>query len=461
MTLTSWPFALFVAAALIVYYLIPRRFQNRWLLVASYVFYATWTWFFPVVLAVLTAATYTVGRGCRGSRRWLLAGIGLNLGCLALLKYAPPLLAASAPAGFLLPVGLSFQVLQAISYLVDVHRGQTAPDGNPWDFALYLAYFPKLLAGPIERARTFLPQLARPRVVDDAAVTRAFALIVIGLVRKVVIADGLSELVPAHAFDDPLRSEMSGLSLATTLLAFAFLLLNDFAGYTSLVRGVSLLFGIELSPNFQLPYLARNFTEFWNRWHITLSAWLRDYVYFPVSRVLLRRNPSARHLPNVIGPPMVAMLVSGLWHEASLHMLVWGALHGAYQAMERVRASRGPVVPPDKWSAARQARARLFVFALVTLTWLPFRTGLQSCALFLWGMAHSVAHPGLARVEYPVYLLIALALLIDWIQHRGRDELVFLRWPSAARIAALAAALLAIALASLGVAARTFVYQEF
>ena len=461
MNLTTWPFALFVLCVLVVYYLVPPRLQNRWLLAASYFFYLTWTWFFPVVLSVLTVATYVVGRRCKGSRRWLLSGIAIQVGMLAVLKYAPPLLVPSAPASVLLPIGLSFQILHGISYLVDVHRGQMAGDGDPWDFALYLAYFPKLLAGPIERARAFVPQLQRARVVDDAAVSRAFTLIVVGLVRKVVIADGLSQLIPARAFEDPLSPEVRGLSLVTTLLAYAFLLLNDFAGYTSLARGVSLLFGIELSPNFQLPYLARNFTEFWNRWHITLSAWLRDYVYFPLSRALLRRNPNGRYLPNIVLPPMVAMLASGLWHDASLHMLTWGALHGAFQAFERVRASRGPVVPPDKWPLTRQWRARLVVFSLVTLTWLPFRTGLRESASFLWGMILALAHPGPSRIEFPVYLLIALALALDAVQHRAQDELVFLRWPSVGRVAALAAALLAIALASLGVSARTFVYQEF
>jgi hypothetical protein len=177
--------------------------------------------------------------------------------------------------------------------------------------------------------------------------------------------------------------------------------------------------------------------------------------------MLLRRNPSGRYLPNLVLPPMAAMLASGLWHEASPHMIIWGALHGAYQACERLLSARGPIVAPDQRPRRHQRLSMAFVFALAVLTWLPFRTGLAETGLFVWGLFAGLEHPGFTRVEYPVFVLVGLGLWLDLVQHRGRDELAFLRWSAPARVVGLAAALLAIGLSSLGVTARAFVYQEF
>ena len=175
----------------------------------------------------------------------------------------------------IIPLGLSYYVLQNISYLVDVYRGQIPASTNRVDFSLYLAYFPKMVAGPIERARTFLPILARPRRVDNQALSRSLILILVGLVRKLLIGDLLFAHIPWEAFTGE-PGVFSKIELIAWLTVYAFALYNDFAGYTLIVRGVSGFFGIELSPNFRAPYFSRNFTEFWNRWHITLSEWLRD-----------------------------------------------------------------------------------------------------------------------------------------------------------------------------------------
>jgi len=179
-------------------------------------------------------------------------------------------------------------------------------------FALYLAYFPKLLAGPIERARSFLPRLTAAGDVTNDVLARSATLIVIGIGRKLLIADPLFSRIPAEVTVDPLQYPAP--RLLVWLVAYAFALYNDFAGYTDIVRGVSGLFGIELSRNFAAPFFSRNFTELWTRWHITLSSWLRDYIYFPLSRALVRRNPNATHFVTLFVPPMVTMLVSGLWH---------------------------------------------------------------------------------------------------------------------------------------------------
>ncbi|MCC6905696.1 MAG: MBOAT family protein [Anaerolineae bacterium] len=475
MSITTLTFAGFVLLVLAVYYILPHRFQNAWLLTASYVFYLTFTWQFSAILVVMTLVNYWLARWLEQAERrkkaLLWIGIGFNLAVLAFLKYAGYFVAqftarlnSSGEPGalaILLPVGLSFTVVQAISYLVDVSRKQTQASTRPVDFALYFAYFPKLTSGPIERARTFLPLLAQPRRVDNRAIAENFTRIVVGLVRKMILANAFTALAPTSVLQDP--SSSSPLALMAWLVAYAFAIYNDFAGYTSIARGVSGLIGIELSPNFEAPYFSRNFTEFWNRWHISLSNWLRDYIYLPISRALLRRNPSRGNIANLIVPPIVTMLVSALWHEAALHMLIWGLLHGIYQVVERIPSLRGPLIPVQKLPRWRQVAGALVVFVLAALAWLPFRASLPEAGRFLaalatnWPLLPSTSWMGLAGVT----AMLVPALALDALQaHSG--ELVFLRWPRLVQAGLLAGVILAVFLVSqtyLNV--PTFVYQGF
>jgi alginate O-acetyltransferase complex protein AlgI len=364
MNITSINFFLALIVVLAVYYLLPRRPQNYWLLIVSYAFYITWAWQFSLILIGITTINFFLAKRMsnieKPSPHILLIGISINVIVLLLFRVAdfflPGLISMFANLGiqltdqsikFLLPIGLAYFTLQNISYLVDVHRKQTTAASDFIDFALYLAYFPKILAGPIERARTFLPILAKPRRVDNGLLARSFTLIIIGLLRKVFIASILSAIIFWDAFETP--SLYTGPELIGWLVLYGLFLYNDFAGYTSIARGLSGLFGIELSQNFKQPYFARNLTEFWNSWHITLSHWLRDYIFFPITRTLMRRYPDRQKLPNLIIPPMATMLISGLWHGLGWHMLLWGGLHGLYQVIERLTILRGPVVPPQKW----------------------------------------------------------------------------------------------------------------
>jgi len=473
MAITSLAFVGFAAFVLVIYYLLPRRPQNYWLLAASYAFYVTWAWEFAVVLTLLILVNFGLAKAIQGrsahKRLLLWIGIGFNVLALAFFKYAdffvPEMVARQQQAngqmaggGFrlLLPIGLSFMILEGISYLVDVYRDQVQAASDLVDFALYLAYFPKLLSGPIERYRSFSPKLAQPRVVDNETLARSFMLIVVGLVRKLVVADLLLLLIPKEIVLTP--GEFDASRVALWLIAYGFWLYNDFAGYTSMVRGLSGLFGIELSPNFQIPYFARNFTEFWNRWHITLSHWLRDYIYFPLSRALLRRNPSRRNLLNLILPPIATMLISGLWHEASLFLLIWGALHGVYQIVERLPSLWRPVVPPDKWPLWRQGIAVVGVVVLALLAWIPFGVGVSDTPIYWRDSPDKISSAGL---DSRLLVTMVPGIWLDWVQYR-RGEFAFLRWPRLARATLLAFAFLAV-LGALQIAATPppFVYQGF
>jgi D-alanyl-lipoteichoic acid acyltransferase DltB (MBOAT superfamily) len=459
--LTSLPFVAFVAAVLAVFYLLPGRLQRPWLLMSSVVFYASYAWQFPAVLLALTLATWAIGMRVRHDDRlhapWLALGIGLLLATLAFFKAAGFFLDARAGVhamSVLLPIGLSFTVLQAISYLIDVARGHLAAERDVVTFALYLAYFPKLLSGPIERARTFLPQLRRARVLDDERLARSTMLIAVGLVRKVVIADSLFAMIPARPFTDPAQAA----GHVEWLVLYTFALYNDFAGYTNLAQGISGLFGIDLAPNFAQPFFARSFTEFWNRWHMSLLFWLRDYIYFPLSRALLRRHPGRDHALNLVVPSLAAMLACGLWHGPRWGFLLWGGLHGTYLVGERLAGLWRPPVPVSQRPAWQQVVGAIRVFTLATLAFIPFRMDLPIAGSFAAALLTARAW----RVpNHRALVLIALALAIDVVQARADDELVFLRWPRLVRVGLLAAVLGASIVILASDTSPAFVYAGF
>ncbi|MBP7145973.1 MAG: hypothetical protein KBD01_00400 [Acidobacteria bacterium] len=470
MLITSWQFVGAVAVLLALYYALPRRCQPWLLLLASYALYASWSWHFPLVLLGLSLATYAIARRLWSSpgRAWLVAGIAVNVAALALLKYAafyvPSMLRGLGLTpgadlakifAVLLPVGLSYRVLENISFLVDASRRQLDEFPGFPGFALYTAYFAKLLSGPIERGRAFLGQLAQPRIVDNAALARAFTLIILGAMRKFVLSDSIRGQLPKNLFAD---TQQVGWQLLFWVVADVFVVYNDFAGYTDMARGVSGLFGIELTRNFSVPFFSRNFRELWLRWHASLSLWLRDYIYLPASRALLRRGVRGNSPLNLVLPPVAAMLVSALWHEASWHMLAWGLMWGVFLLGERIPTLWGPVVPPDKLPAWRQRLGMVRVVLLLGLTNILFEMDLATAARFV-RRALGVGHFGWAALSAAI--LIVVSLLVDWFQHHSRDEVVFCRWPLWLRSAALAIVMLALLLATQVNVATPFIYQHF
>lgn len=405
MNITSLVFLALAFVAALVYHRLPAKFRNLWLLAVSAGFLATWSWQFILVLLFFGLLNYWLGirveKGIGKKKTWLGLGIVLNIAFLLVFKYSqfylPNLTRLLNRMGFegnsdgltlLLPVGLSFLVVQAISYLVDVANKRLPAEKDLLKFWVYVVYFPKLLSGPVERARQFLPRLDSPLKLDRELLERSLALILTGLFRKIFLADALFRMIPENAFVTPLTH--TGQNLVFWLLGYAFALYNDFAGYTAIVRGVSLWFGIELSLNFNLPYFSHNFTEFWTRWHISLSNWLRDYLFFPISRAMMRRSSSGTNLLTLAVPPLVTMLVSGLWHGLSWNLLVWGGLHGLFLLGERLFGLLKRPVPLNEQSRWQKILGLVITFTLTILAWLPFRMSIPIAWDYLTGMFHWV-----------------------------------------------------------------------
>jgi D-alanyl-lipoteichoic acid acyltransferase DltB (MBOAT superfamily) len=496
-TITSLAFAVFCISAVVVHWLLPRRFRAGFLLFCSLIFTISWSWELTGILLVVEFANYFLGRWLEsaiGRRKILLiAGISFNFLALATLKYSDFYVPAltrlfekigigTGPGGLqvIVPVGLSFITLQMISYLVDISKGQVPAEKRWVEFSLYGLYFPKYLSGPIERAKAFIHKVDSPAILNLDQIGKALGLIFVGLIRKRLLADTLNAMIPADAFTHPLN--YSATILLTWLLAYAFALYNDFAGYTSIVRGVSCLFGIELSSNFNVPYLARNFSEFWGRWHITLSNWLRDYIFFPVSRWLRKIIPNREGWVHFVIPPVITMLVSGLWHGASWNLLLWGGMHGGYLALEQLFKRKKPAIPADDLPKFRQFIGTLIVFIGVVLAWIPFRMDLVTAKRFLAGLvlpSHWAAPDWLWLHEVLVghlppdnvygwnipdpriILVLVLAILLDLAHNKNKNELFFRTWPRWAQVTISVLAGLGILMLAFSDTTAPFIYTGF
>lgn len=494
MTVTSLLFLGCALVAAVIYWRLPQKWRATWLLITSIAYIATWSWQFCIILLVFGVFNYWLGirveTALTRKKVWTTLGIIVNLLVLFLFKYQgfylPELLGLLEKMGIaplsdglrlLVPVGLSFLVVQAISYLLDVANSRLKPERDLVKFWVYVLYFPKILSGPVERARLFLPRLEKPLPFNRELLERSLAFILTGLFRKIVLADALFRMIPEGAFVNP--QNYAGQHLVFWFLGYAFALVNDFSGYTAIIRGVSLWFGIELSPNFNLPYLAHNFTEFWNRWHISLSTWLRDYIFFPLSWSLTRRfNKHAKFIAWVV-PPMATMLVSALWHNLSWNMLVWGGLHALYMIAERLWGIIKHPVPISNQTRFQRGLGISITFLLSAIAWLPFHLTLPNAweyftGMFKWvmpdpnlilayvkGTTSILAWSPLNLPNPMLSLTLVLAIGFDFLMRREKQERD-LRSFSGKRLVILLAAMLILILASLfSDSVAPFVYQAF
>ena len=441
MLFNSWEFLIFFVLVYGVYCTLNVRGQNVLLLVTSYVFYGWWDWRFLGLMLMSTAIDYCAGLMMEHSderRRkiWLWVSVGANLTSLGVFKYFNFFIDSARVAletlGFeahlpvlsiILPVGISFYTFQTMAYTIDVYRRQMDVVRDPVLFGVYVSYFPQLVAGPIERAQNLIPQFIKPRRVTTEMITSGATLVLIGLVRKVIIADMVASEVDA-AFANPAAMSSAGLVRATVL--FALQIYGDFAGYSDIARGTSRMMGIELMRNFEHPYFSTSITIFWRRWHISLSSWLRDYLYVPLGG---NKGPSWFVYRNLL----LTMLLGGLWHGAAWTFVVWGALHGASLALHKLTLrDQKPPMKPKLDSASDFARAIggwALTMALVLLTWIFFRaTDLSNAMDVIGGIFDLRGGLGLSSWAMPVGV-IALMLFIDIPQYVTGDHTIMRRWP--------------------------------
>lgn len=377
-------FALFFVVVYGFYLVLSHRGQNLLLLAASYFFYGFWDWRYLSLLLLSTLVDYSCGRligstaDQRRRRIYLWASIVFSIGLLGVFKYydffASSLQEVAATLGFqiaptllkvILPVGISFYTFQSISYVIDVYRRQLPASRSLADYALYVAFFPHLVAGPIVRAPKLLPQLTGRRVVTFEGFSEGCQYFLWGLFLKSCVADNLGEFVdPVFAQDGGWQGGM----VLLALYAFAFQIFGDFAGYTGMAFGLAKMLGIELMQNFRAPYLARDMGDFWRRWHITLSYWIRDYLYLPLGG---SQRGELRNAFNLI----VIFLVCGLWHGAGWNFILWGLFHGVAVQIHRVIRSW--------WSFLPNLAQTVITFHVVCLGWLLFRANGVNQA---WGM---------------------------------------------------------------------------
>jgi alginate O-acetyltransferase complex protein AlgI len=416
-------FAVFFTVVLVLSWFVPA-FSTSWkllILVASYVFYGWWDPRFCLLLAGTTVLNQLAARlvaRSQGRRRFaVVAGaITVDLAVLGYFKYAgffaSSLVNALGSLGMnppvpliqvALPVGISFFTFQAISYVVDVHRRVIQP-GKALDVAVFLAFFPHVVAGPIVRATEFLPQLRPNRWARRIDATQALWLIVGGLFKKVVLASYLATNIVDPVFAVP--SAHSSPEVLVAIYAYAVQIWADFSGYTDIAIGVALLLGIRFPQNFNAPYTAASFQDFWRRWHMTLSRWLRDYLYIPLGGNRGSRGAVARNL-------MITMLLGGLWHGAAWTFVVWGGLHGTYLVVERFGRSwlqrHGLGAMPMSW-----LWSRLIVFNLVCLAWVFFRADSMTTAFTL--LDRLVTAPGPAPlVTSTVLLAIGAGIGVQYV----------------------------------------------
>ena len=440
-------FLLFFPVVVGLHFLLPHKHRWALLLGASYFFYMWWEPAYAVLIFSSTVVDYIAGLRMAGQperrdrRIWLWLSLVVNLGLLFAFKYFN-FFSRSLGSLFqwfdqpysvpdldvLLPVGISFYTFQTLSYTIDVYRGRLEPERHFGRFALYVSFFPQLVAGPIERAGNLLPQFRVEHTLEPDNVRQGLFLMLFGMFKKVVIADQLATIV-APVYANP--ELYSGPILVFATLCFAFQIYCDFSGYSDIAIGAARVLGYRIMVNFHRPYAARNIGDFWGRWHISLSTWFRDYVYLPLGGNRVKRT---RWIANI----MVVFLVSGMWHGANWTFLVWGGLHGSYylvQALwkpcrERCLGSIGLSPEGHVWSAL----ALCLTFVSVCLAWVFFRaTDLSSAVTILSGMTEGwglLFEPEILRQQMrslvvSQYHLLAVVLALAYLQliefsHPGR-----------------------------------------
>lgn len=470
MLFDSAAFVVFFLIVLLVSAVIRGTARMVFLILASYFFYGVGGWQFVPLLLMSTMVDFSVGhlifqnRGNRiRQRSWLIVSLVTNLGLLGVFKYAgffadganqlavffgaPELLPVFEVA---LPAGISFYTFQSMSYSLDIFGNRLVPERSFLRFMFFVSFFPQLLAGPIVRAAEFLPQIKNARFLEIRNIPPALDLLFLGFFKKTVIADNLAPIVD-EVYARPELFSAPELWMAT--IGFSIQIYCDFSGYSDIARGLARLFGYDLPVNFRAPYFSLSVREFWQRWHITLSFFLRDYVYIPLGG---SRCGRFRNLGNLIG----TWLLTGLWHGAGWNFILWGLLHGVALVFER---TLNAMVPGLKTWVPRPV-AMILTFCFVTLAWVPFRAEQTQDILTIYNGLFSLEHWTMKlRQEVLFYAPVPTVMLLGFLVHKLAPTLtdgsLFVRFPKAARVVAIALGALVIVVLSGDT--RPFIYFRF
>lgn len=468
MLFNSAEFLIFFPIAALVYFVLPHRVRYLWLLACSYYFYMCWNPVYALLLLFSTAITYLCSLALdradrmqrdersrtRAKKLCIALSFIANLGVLGYFKYANFLLdninallahlhvVYQAPAvDVLLPVGISFYTFQALGYTMDVYRGEIRAERNFFKYALFVSFFPQLVAGPIERSKNLLRQFDEKHHLNFESLRSGFILMLWGYFLKLVLSDRIAIFVDA-VYGDP--ATYAGWYLIVASILFAFQIYCDFAGYSTIAKGAAEMMGFELMDNFNAPYYSRSVAEFWRRWHISLSGWFRDYLYIPLGG---SRRGTLRKYVNLL----IVFFVSGLWHGAQWAFVVWGLINGVYQILgELLRPMRNRLVAllkMDRSTFSHKLLKTLVTFALIDITWVFFRAREINVAfdilssMFTADNFHilfddSLFNVGLDWKNFLVMILsIGVLMIADFFKYRGvqvrsvlcRQELWF-RW---------------------------------
>src|SRR5712664_2278923 len=479
MLFDSPAYFVFLIPVVLVYWRLSHRSQNVFLLLASYFFYAWWDWRFRVLMIGSTTMDFLIAQRIEPSqanlnsnrKKWLIFSLVLNFSILGVFKYfnffVDSFSGALATLGIhhiplpliriILPPGISFYTFQEVAYIVDVYKGRLEPARSFVDYGLFISLFPHLIAGPIQRRAHLLPQVQKNRTVDGDRIFDGMLLIFSGLLRKCVVADNCALLVDA-AFSGRLGPPSFWVVLIGTY-GFAWQVYGDFSGYSDIARGSAQLLGFHFIVNFRQPFLAQRLQEFWRRWHISLSTWLRYYLYIPLGGSAGGQWQTARNL-------FITMVLAGLWHGANWTFVIFGAIHGVVLAVERyffpAKSKSGGVDIPQRSTGFFSLWAqRILTFNVLCLSLAFFRaTSLTSAVQLLAGLSNFAWRSEYASAFFMLCLFSIPLFLADLLLESSNHEYPFAAAPYAIRTVLAAAALLVLALFS-GSNLNAFVYFQF
>ncbi len=465
MIFSSFQFLAFFSTVVLLLIVIPgSRFRKLLLLVASYFFYAYWDYRFIALILTSTIVDFLVGSALyhkedRIQRKLLLLiSLSVNLGLLGFFKYynffvdSASVILSNWGLGIsnldiILPVGISFYTFQTMSYTIDIYRGRLKPADHFFNFALFVAFFPQLVAGPIVRAADFLPQLKRPVRIQSSNVWAGFQIFTVGLFKKLMIADAVSPFVDG-VFANP--DYYSSPTVWLAVVAYAIQIYCDFSGYSDMAIGCARILGFHFNRNFYMPYLSRSITEFWRRWHISLSSWLRDYLYISLGG---NRRGRVRTYINL----MITMVLGGLWHGASWNFVIWGAVHGVALAFHKLWRSRF-----KQTGIISQTIGVVITFLFVTVVWVLFRAQDAQTMLTVYGKMLFIDAAGAAWYYHSVFWAIGVTILGHIAGSlRAKEELVFFKTPFSYQAAFSVVAVLLIIYIFAPTNLSPFIYFQF